>query len=111
MSESTLPSSEQAVIVYLDGVGLPDETYAEYDLATLEDQLDAVVREGRLGEYDGNEFGPTEVALYFYGSDAERLSAALAPVLTDYPLCRGARVVVRAGGPGAPQREFRMAAV
>jgi hypothetical protein len=57
--------AEQAVLVYLDGVGLPDEVYAGYDVATLEDRLDAVVREGALGEYDGNEFGPTEVTLFF----------------------------------------------
>lgn len=102
--------AEQAVLVYLDGVGLPNEVYAEYDLATLEDRLEAIVRDAALGEYDGHEFGPTDVTLFFYGTDAERLRAGIEPVLSAYPLCRGARVVVRYGGPGAAQREFRVAA-
>ena len=35
--------SEQAVLVYLDGVGVPSEAYEQHDLATLEDQLIAVL--------------------------------------------------------------------
>ena len=34
---------EQAVIIRLDGTGLPDFVYEEYDLATLEDNLRAAI--------------------------------------------------------------------
>jgi hypothetical protein len=51
---------EQAVLVYLDGASLPDSVYERFDLATLEDQLTAVINDKHLGEYDGNEFGRRE---------------------------------------------------
>ena len=56
-------SDEQAVLVYLNGTTLPDEVYEQHDLATLEDQRMAVIDRGGLGEFDGNEIGPTETTL------------------------------------------------
>lgn len=102
------PQEEQAVLVHLDGIGLPDEVYEEFDLATLEDQIQAVLLEQKVGECDGNEFTDRETTLYFYGPDAERLFGAIDATLRAYPLCRGARVVIRCGGPGAPERELQL---
>jgi hypothetical protein len=102
------PAAEQAVLIYLDGATLPDEVYAECDLSTLEDRLIAALEGSGLGEFDGNEVGERETILYLYGSDAERLYQQIGPVLTAYPLCRNARVVIRKGRPGAAQREFRL---
>ncbi len=99
---------EQAVIVHLDGTGLPDRTCQEYDTATLEDRLSARIRRDALGEFDGNEFGPTETVLFMYGPDAERLFAGIEPILREYPLCHGARVVIRRGAPGSEQREVKL---
>ena len=99
----------EAVLIHLDGQNLPQEVYEEYDLATLEDQLIAVVDSSALGEFDGNEVGPTEVVLYLYGPDAEALFAAIAPTLRAYPLCKNARVIIRQGGPGAPAHELLLA--
>jgi hypothetical protein len=100
--------SEQAVIIYLDGTGLPDSVYQECDTSTLEDRLVQVVERDRLGEVDGTETGPTETALFMYASDAERLFAGVERTLRDYPLCQGARVVIRRGGPDSEQREVRL---
>lgn len=101
---------EQAVIIYLDAQGLPDEVYAECDLLTLEEKLEAALEFGNLGTVDGNEIGPSEVTVFLYGADAEAIARGIAPVLREYPLCKGARVVVRRGAPGAEQREFQVAA-
>ena len=98
----------QAVLVYLDGSGLPDDVYEQHDVATLEERLVEAIEGQRLGEYDGNEFGPGEVTLFLYGPDAERLFSGIEAVLRGYPLCRNARVVIRQSGPGAPQREVRL---
>ncbi len=103
-----LREPQQAVMVYLDLDALPPEIADEYDLATLEEQLIAVIQEEKLGEFDGNEMGGDEVVLYMYGPDAERLYAGVRSTLRRYPLCRNARVVVRRGGPGAQQREERL---
>jgi hypothetical protein len=101
---------EQAVLLHLDGSSLPDEVYPEYDLATLEDRIQAELAGKGLGEYDGSEFGPGGTTLYLYGPDAERLCALIQPILTAYPLCRNSRVVIRKGGPRAPQREIHVPA-
>ena len=98
----------QAVLVHLDGQGLPDDVYRDNDLATIEDQLREAIEVGALGEFDGNEVGPTVTTLYMYGPDAERLFAGIESTLRAYPLCKNARVVVRCGGPGADQREVRL---
>ena len=103
-------TEEQAVIVRLDGSGLPDETYQDYDLATLEDRLIDVVARSQSGEYDGNEFGPGETILYLYGPNAETLFSAIEGTLRDYPLCQNARVVIRQGPPGSPEREVILGA-
>ncbi|MCU1308474.1 MAG: hypothetical protein JWN45_3169 [Acidobacteriaceae bacterium] len=96
------------MLVYLNGTDLPDNIYEEFDLATLEDQLIEVLKRDSLGELDGNETGPTETVLFLYGKDAEKMFSAIEPTLRDYPLCKGARVVLRQGSPGSPQREIRL---
>jgi hypothetical protein len=101
-------SSEQAVIVHLDGQNLPNDVYEKYDLSTLEDQLTHAIAQAKCGEFDGNEFGPTSTALYMYGPDAERLFTTVEPVLKNYPLCSRATIVVRKGPPGSEQREIRL---
>ncbi len=100
------PVQDQAVLIYLDGQGLPEEVYADCDLMTLEEQLEHALDSGKLGVVDGNEVGTDEVQLFLYGADAEAMVRAIEPVLRAYPLCHGARVVVRRGAPGAEQREF-----
>jgi hypothetical protein len=99
-------ANEQAVIVKLDGVGLPDSVYEECDLATIEDRLIAVIKEKKLGKFDGNEVGEKYTTLYMYAPDAEKLFAGVEAVLRDYPLCQGAEVTIRWGKPGAPERKI-----
>jgi hypothetical protein len=74
---------EEAVLIYLDGTGLPDQIYQEYDLSTLEDQLIEAIGVEHVGEFDGNEIGPDGTTLYLYGQDANRLFAAVEPILRD----------------------------
>jgi hypothetical protein len=102
------PAPEQAVLVHLDGLGLPEAAAREDDLASLEDQLTGTIERAGLGEFDGNETGPTSTTLFMYGPDAERLFAGVEQVLRGHPACRGARVEIRRGGPGAGQREVRL---
>jgi len=99
---------QQAVLVHLDGTSLPDSVYQECDTATIEDRLIEVIERDGLGEFDGNETGPTETTLFMYGPDAGRLFVGIEQTLRAYPLCQGARVVIRRGGPGAEEREVRL---
>ncbi len=101
-------SDLQAVLVHLDGVNLPDHVYQENDLATIESQVTEALSRLGLGICDGNEMGPTESTLFLYGPDAEKLFAGIESVLRANPLCQGARVVLRQGGPGSPEREIKL---
>lgn len=96
-------ASEQAVLVHLD----PSRTRGG-ELGNLEDALVEVIRSGGLGEFDGNEVSESAVTLYLYGPDAERLFSRIEPTLRASSLCAGAAVVVRLGGPGAPERRLRL---
>jgi hypothetical protein len=98
------PSENQAVMVYLKATGLPERVYRERDLSTIEDRLTEVIQRDGLGEFDGNEVGGGEATLFMYGPSAERLYAGIEPTLRADPLCKGARVVIRLGGPGTTQR-------
>jgi hypothetical protein len=101
-------ASEHAVLVHLDGTSLPDEVYEENDLVTLEDRIIAAVTEAATGEFDGDELVDAGATIFLYGPDADALFASVEPVLRIHPLCRNARVEIRRGGPGAPQREVRL---
>jgi len=99
---------EQAVLIHLNGTDLPQSVYDDNDLMTLESQLTASLDGAGVGELDGNEIGPEGAVIYLYGSDAERLFTKIESVLRNYPLCQKARVVIRQGKPGSPQREINL---
>ncbi len=101
-------SGAQAVIVTLAGAELSASVFEAQDLAGLEDRLIAVVESQGLGEFDGNLIGPEAIILYLYGPDAERLYAGIEPILRQHPLGRGARVLIRPGGPDVAGREVQL---
>jgi hypothetical protein len=108
-THSTEPDeAQECVLVHLDGTGLSRDVYAQCDLWTIADRIEEVLRREALGDYDGHETGPTGTTLFLYGPDAERLYGGIERVLRDYPLCRNARVVIRRGEFGAPERELRL---
>ena len=69
--------------------------------------VETVERDG-LGEFDGHEMRMTETVLFMYGPDADRLFAGIERVLRQYPLCTGARVVIRYGGPGSREKVIKL---
>lgn len=106
LGKSDAKSADQAVIITLKGTSLPDEVYEQYDTSRLEDQLTEAL--GRLGECDGTERGETDTRIFLYGPDAEAMFRAVEPTLLSYPLAATARVLLRAGPPGAPERDVSL---
>lgn len=96
----------ELVGIYLDGVSLPDEVYAEADLDVLAEQITAAL--GETGTIRGFWTGETETAVFLSGPNADAMVDALQPVFASYPLCQNARVVVRHGEKGENPREFRV---
>jgi hypothetical protein len=72
-------------------------------LRETESRLDAAIRSAGAGEYDGDEVATdlSDGLLYMYGPDADRLYAAIRPVLESAAFMRGATVHVRYGPPGS----------
>ena len=89
----------ECLALFLDGTGLPDEVYQNTDINVLAEQLSGALAIGELGEIRSCWVGPTETALFLFGPDAERMYSAIESVLSSYPLCQNARVVVRHGKP------------
>ena len=97
---------EHAVIVHLATKGAQLR-----DVFALEERLTAAIENAGAGEFDGNEIAVdgSEVVLYAYGSDADRLYAAIEPVIKGLPPPRGSYVVKRYGEADDPNaREVRV---
>lgn len=77
--------------VYLNGTDLPAKVYKECDVDWLITTINELL-EG-FGSYQSYWTGPTETALYLYGSSHARMRKALRGLLDDYPLCSMARLV------------------
>jgi hypothetical protein len=95
----------QCVAVYLDGVTLPAEVYADLDFDQLTADLDSAAG---VGSYRGHWQGPEETGLFFFGSNAEELFARIHPALLALPIGQNARVVVNDGKSQAPARTVRL---
>lgn len=101
----TKTQNEEAVLIFLDGQGLDDAVYRDYDLSTLEGRIIELIEQDGIGELDGHETGPEHTTIYLYGPDAEALFSRVRNVLIHHPLCKNSRVVIRKGGPGSTCRE------
>jgi hypothetical protein len=91
------PAPQECVLIHLDATQLPDEFW------TLQERLYDVVERSGAGEFDGNEIGECTATLFAYGPDAARLWRVMDPILREYPMFEGARVVLRRGGPGSSE--------
>jgi len=97
--------SSQCVAVYLDGVTLPEEVYADLDFDQLIAELDSVAGEGSYrGHWQGNE----ETGLFFFAPNAEELFTRIHPALSALPIGQNARIVVNEGKSSSPSRTVRL---
>src|SRR5688572_20603010 len=97
-------SSDHALIVHFE--------YGSTDLSrlfALEELIEQALARDSAGEFDGNEVAVdgSDGFLYMYGPDADRMLAAVRPVLEGADFMRGARVTLRYGPPedGVRERE------
>ena len=97
----------QSLAVYLDGVSLPEQVYAELDFDAVVADIEHALAQASPALHD-TWMGPEETALYFFGSDAEEMFKRAEPTLRRIPVCQNARVVLRHGNPSLPTREVRL---
>ena len=90
----TQQNPEQAVIIYfnygIQGLG---------PLHKLEKKLEQVIKDNKLGEYDGHEIAMdySDGTLYMYGPDAEILFNAIKPALQASEFMKGAKALLSFG--------------
>ena len=77
--------------IYLNGTDLPDSVYADCDVNYLVSEINRLLRD--IGSCQSNWQGPTETALYVYGSSRDSMRELLRDLIENYPLCERARVV------------------
>ncbi|MES2790792.1 MAG: hypothetical protein V4719_14365 [Planctomycetota bacterium] len=106
-NEPGTPAPDQAVIVHFQ--------YGSTDLSELyllEEQLEQVIADADVGEFDGNEIATdgSDGSLYMYGPDADLLWAAIRETIQGAPFMQGARAILRYGPPepGIKQTEIRV---
>ena len=82
---------QEGLALYLNGTDLPDEVYQNCDANVMIDHLVRLM--DGIGSYYSHWVGPTETALYFYGTSYEGMLAAIRDFLDEYPLCQRCQVV------------------
>lgn len=86
---------QQAVIVHLKyDAGMAARLSEVFD---LEDKLEAALIDAGLGEFDGDEFGGSEMTFFMYGPDADKIFDAISPLLRANPLAVGGYAIKRYG--------------
>jgi hypothetical protein len=103
-AEPAAKPMEHAVVVHFDYIGSTDLQ----PLFSVEEQLETAIAAASAGELDGNEVAVdgSDGFLYMYGPDADRLFAAVRPVLEACSFMRGARITLRYGpaADGVPEK-------
>jgi hypothetical protein len=82
--------ASQGLGLYVNGTDLADEVYATSDVNHVFDELNRLL--DGIGSVHSYWEGPTETALYAYGTSFEAMRDAIGELL-EYPLCEKARVV------------------
>jgi hypothetical protein len=98
VNTSKTMAEEQAVIVHIPLTDVPFGSERERQvLSALGDELDRVIKNKSVGEFDGDEYGGGECRLYMYGPDADALFAIVQPVLLSASITKGGFAIKRYG--------------
>jgi hypothetical protein len=98
----TPPKNDHEVVVHF-AYGSKDLT----KLFALEDELEKAMLSAGAGELDGNEVNVdgSDAYIFMYGPNADRLFAAIKPILDKTPFMRGAQANLRFGPPKSGAQE------
>jgi hypothetical protein len=80
--------THECLVIFLDGVTLPDAVYAELDFEAVVEALQAAAGPA---SYHGFSQGAEETGLYFFGPNADDMFAAVEPALRSLPIGQNAR--------------------
>ncbi|PJJ79489.1 hypothetical protein [Mucilaginibacter auburnensis] len=88
----TIPFGKlEGLAIYLDGINLSDEVYANLDLEAIDTKLKELT--SNKSEVVRYWQGNTETALYFYNASFSQMKEAIAEFVDTDPECENARIV------------------
>jgi hypothetical protein len=82
--------TDEGLALYLNGSDLSDAVYEACSPQEVWNQCDELL--GDVGAVFSFWIGPTETALYMYGTGFNDMKDKIAPCLRDYPLCEKCRI-------------------
>ena len=88
--EKTPVGRLEGMAVYLDANAFPSETYREYDINFLANELKTIL--GKDQKISGLLPAKSRTAFYFYGDDFAVMSEKIKGFIEENPLCRNCRV-------------------
>jgi hypothetical protein len=89
-NQSTAFGRHEGLALYLNGTDLSDEVYRSCDSNHVYEECGRLL--SGIGRVASHWQGPTETALYAYGTEFKTMRERLMPLLQTYPLCRQCRV-------------------
>jgi hypothetical protein len=82
---------QEGLALYLNGTDLPDDVYENHDSNHVYAECQRLL-EG-IGDVSSHWQGPTETALYMYGTGFEAMRDRIMPFVESYPVCQKCRIV------------------
>ena len=108
--KANLPAPHAVVVTFnIADIDMESTGYEDSELCELEDKLTEALGDADAGEFWENEFRADSVLSTYTGPDADRIFQVVRPVLRASRLGRKARVTLRQGAQGAPEREVPVA--
>lgn len=81
----------EGLAFYANGTELPDDVYKNCDINYVIEQMEKCM--DGIGRFYSYWQGPTETALYFYGTSYDEMKSSIENFVGEYPLCRKSRIV------------------
>jgi hypothetical protein len=81
---------KEGIGIYLDGINLPDQVYADADIDYLAEELNKKASPHNI--HNRNWTGNEESGLYYYSDSFEKMKTEIQDIINNYPLCEGARI-------------------
>ncbi len=81
----------EGLAFYANGTELPAEVYQNCDINYVIEQMEECM--DGIGSFYSYWQGPTETALYFYGTSYEKMKTSIQKFVSEYPLCQKSRIV------------------
>jgi len=92
--------------IYLDGVGLPDEVYAELDFDQFYEKLGSDLK--AVGELRNIRQADEETGLFVFGPSADAIFAALQAIPDKAPILQNARIAFKRKDAEKSPKEVRL---